>query len=83
MYTKAAVLATSVTSLPMWDPEGCRMVPRGNMESNFRDTPPQMAEIDVAVVDWLSFADGCSCWLCYLSYAWCTTHVVPYLLPGV
>src|SRR5271154_902055 len=37
MYTKAAVLATSATSLPMWDPEGYRMVPLPNMVADFRD----------------------------------------------
>src|SRR5271170_1401216 len=37
MYTKAAVLATNATSLPMWDPEGYRMVPLPNMVANFRD----------------------------------------------
>src|SRR5277367_1917487 len=37
MYTKAAVLATSATSLPMWGPEGYRMVPLPNMVADFRD----------------------------------------------
>src|SRR5271170_7917698 len=45
MYTKAAVLATNATSLPMWDPEGYRMVPLPNMVANFRDTPPQVADL--------------------------------------
>src|SRR5271170_1019736 len=43
MYTKAAVLATSATSLPMWGPEGYRMVPLPNMVADFRDTPPLLA----------------------------------------
>ena len=38
MYTKAAVLATSATSLPMWGPEGYRMVPLPNMVADFRDS---------------------------------------------
>src|SRR5271170_1071790 len=37
MYTKAAVLATNATPLPMWDPEGYRMVPLPNMVADFRD----------------------------------------------
>jgi hypothetical protein len=37
MYTKAAVQATSATSLPMWGVEGSGMVPWPNMVADFRD----------------------------------------------
>jgi hypothetical protein len=37
MYTKAAVRATSATSLPMWGVEGSGMVPCPNMVADFRD----------------------------------------------
>jgi hypothetical protein len=29
-----------------------------SMVSDLRDTPPQMADLDVGVVDWLLLADG-------------------------
>jgi hypothetical protein len=38
MYTKAAVRATSATSLPMWGVEGSGMVPWPNMVADFRDS---------------------------------------------
>jgi hypothetical protein len=37
MYAKAAVRATSATSLPMWVVEGSGMVPWLNMVADFRD----------------------------------------------
>ena len=47
MYTKAAVLATSATSLPMWGPEGYRMVPLPNMVADFRDISSIGRKLDV------------------------------------
>src|SRR5271170_1913449 len=69
-YTGAAAWATSATPLPMWDPEGYRMVPLPNMVADFRDTPPQMAEMDVGVVDCLCYL---SCLVYYPSRTSCPT----------
>src|SRR5438270_4300252 len=88
MYTRRAVLAPpylcGAWKVPAWS----------KCDICSRDTPPQMAELDVGVVDWLLFVDGswllavekskkCTALcpipicLCYLSYAWCITHLVP------
>jgi hypothetical protein len=56
MYAKAAVWATSATSLPMWGVEGSGMIPLPNMVADFRDrlsgtAPlqlPQLATIDAS-----------------------------------
>src|SRR5947209_4071425 len=46
-YPGAAAWPTSATPLPMWDVECSSRVP----VPVSRDTPPQMAEMDVGVVD--------------------------------
>jgi len=70
MYTRRAVLAPpylcGAWKVPAWS----------KCDICSRDTPPQMAELDVGVVDWLLFVDGS--WLLAVEKSKSVQHCVPY-----